>query len=531
MNVPWLTLVIVIPVGMAILLQLVPRSQTALIKALMVGATATVAVIVFALLYNMAGSPAGGGPLSLHYQERHDWIPAIGASYHLGLDGLSGWLLALNAGVFLLGALAVSRRATDRLRFYATLLLLTEAATGGVLLSADLLLFYLFWEGMLIPLYFLLSNFGDENRGRNTLKFVIYTVAGSLLMLASIIWLYFNAHLGTGETSSFDLAFLINHPSASQAALVIPGVKISTFTPQQLVFIGFALAFAIKIPIVPFHTWLPGLYESSPPFVLVFFAGIVSKLGAYGFIRYGLTLFPQPIGYFKWVLAALAVLSIIYGALMALSERDIKRIVAYASISHLGFIALGIFSLTQNGVNGAIIQIINHGIIIAALFLIVGMIEARTGTRELHELSGLEKRMPWLYFLFLVATLAGLGMPGMNSFVGEFTIMLGAFQLNWIYAVLAGGGVILACWYMLRLHQGLMHDPIKPVLERVRDIRLGEALLLSPLVALMVFLGVYPRPVGDLANPSVAQYVSIATGANPNPSSSAPSAGTPQAPQ
>jgi NADH-quinone oxidoreductase subunit M len=259
--------------------------------------------------------------------------------------------------------------------------------------------------------------------------------------------------------------------------------------------------------------------------VLVFFAGLVGKLGAYGFIRYGLTLFPQPVSAFKWLLAALAVLTIIYGALMALSERDIKRIVAYASLSHLGFIALGIFSLTQNGVNGAIIQIVNHGVIIAALFLIVGMIEARTGTRDLHELSGLEKRMPWLYFLFLVATLAALGMPGMNGFVGEFTIMLGAFQLNWIYAVIAGGGVILACWYMLRLHQGLMHDTLRPALERVRDIRLGEGLLLAPLVALMIFLGVYPRPVGDLAKPSVQQYVSLANGQVSGPPP------VPQAPQ
>ena len=505
MNVPWLTLVIVIPFGAAMLLQLVPRAMTSAIKGVTLLATVAVACIAGGLVAAIPHTAGSGQPLTLYFQESRDWIPAIGASYHLGLDGLSGWILVLNSGLFLLATLAVSRRSVARMRLYCSLMLLAEGAISGVLLSMDLLLFYLFWEGMLIPLYFILSGFGSERRGVATLKFIIYTVAGSLLMLVAIIWLYFNS-----GGHSFDLQTLILNPGPAQAVMVVPGINLRTFTPQDLVFMGFALAFAIKLPLVPFHTWLPDLYEASPPTTLVFFAGVVSKLGAYGFIRYGLTLFPQPVNQFKWVLAALAVLSIIYGALMALSQRDIKRIVAYASLSHLGFIALGIFSLTANGVNGAILQVVNHGIIIAALFLIVGMIEARTGTRDLRELSGLEKRMPWLYGLFLVATLAGLGMPGMNTFVGEFTIMLGAFQLNWIYAVLAGGGVVLACWYMLRMHQGLMHEAPKMLAERVRDIRLGEGLILAPLVALMILLGVFPRPVGDIATPSATQYVALA---------------------
>ncbi|HEX6538009.1 MAG TPA: NADH-quinone oxidoreductase subunit M, partial [Candidatus Dormibacteraeota bacterium] len=458
------------------------------------------------LLVNMPhASTVGTQPLSLFFQENRDWIPAIGASYHLGLDGLSGWVLMLNAGLFLVAALSLSRTEITRLRRYCTLMLMTEAAISGVLLAADLLLFYLFWEGMLIPLYFLLSGFGGPRRGRATLKFIVYTVTGSLLMLVAIIWLYFDS-----GSRSFDLESLIINPGPAQAVMVIPGLNIPTFTPQDLVFIGFAIAFAIKLPLVPFHTWLPDLYEQSPPTTLVVFAGVVGKVGAYGFIRYGLSLFPQPVNTFKWLFAALAVLSIIYGALMALSERDLKRIVAYASLSHLGFIALGIFTVTTNGVNGAIIQIVNHGIIIAALFLIVGYVEQRTGTRDLRQLAGLEKRMPWLYVLFLVATLAGLGMPGTNSFVGEFTIMLGAFQFNWVYAVLAGGGVVLACWYMLRLHQGLMHDPPVAITERVHDLRLREGLVLAPLVALIVLLGVFPKPVGDIATPSVTQYVSLA---------------------
>jgi NADH-quinone oxidoreductase subunit M len=503
-HIPWLTLLIVIPAGAAILLQMVPRRDTAAIKVVTVGATAAGAVIVGLLLAWMPGNKASTGPLPLHFEETHAWLPAINATYHLGIDGVSAWLLALNAGVFLLGALAVSRKSTDRLRFYCTLLLITEAATSGVLLSIDLLLFYMFWEGMLVPLYVLLSNWGGDKRGPATLKFIVYTVAGSLLMLVAIIYLFVQSPNG-----SFDLESILAQPIASGTAFVIPIIHVTTFTPKELAFICFALAFAIKIPIVPFHTWLPDLYESCPPAVLTFFAGVVSKLGAYGFIRFAITLFPGEMEKYRFVLAGLAILSIIYGALMALSERDLKRIVAYASISHLGFIALGIFSLTDNGINGAVIQMVNHGIIISALFLIVGYVEARTGTRDIGELAGLEKRMPWLYFFFLIATLASLGMPGMNSFVGEFTIMLGAFQLNWIYAVLAGGGVVLAAWYMLRLHQGLMHDPPKPRTEGVHDLHFREGLLLLPLAALMIFIGLYPKPITDITKGSVNTYVSM----------------------
>jgi len=507
-HVPWLTILLVLPLGAAILVQFLPRESRGAIKGLTLLAATASAVLVGMVVASIPHTAGSGTPLTVYFEERLRWIPAIDSSYHVGVDGMSAWLLALNAGVFLVAALAISARATERLKFYCGLMLVVQTATTGILLSLDLLLFYVFWEGMLVPLYFLLANFGSAKRGPATLKFIVYTVAGSLLMLVAIIFLAYGQG-GPQSVHSFDLQTLIVNLPQSHTALVIPGLNVSTFTPAELAFMAFAVAFAIKIPIVPFHTWLPDLYESQPPSTLVFFAGVVSKMGAYGFIRFGLTLFPEPVHFFKWILAALAVLSIVYGALMALSERDIKRIVAYASISHLGFIALGIFALNDNGLNGAVIQIVNHGIIIAALFLIAGIVEARTGTRDLHEIAGLEKRMPWLYFFFLVATLAGLGMPGMNSFVGEFTIMLGAFQLNWIYAVVAGTGVVLACWYMLRLHQGVMHNTLKQGLDAVKDLRLREGLLLAPLAALMVFLGVYPRPVGDIAKPAVVQYVGL----------------------
>ncbi|MGI8846807.1 MAG: complex I subunit 4 family protein [Candidatus Dormibacteria bacterium] len=506
MNAPWLSVILGLPMAGAVLLLVVPRRAVGLVKAWTVLIAVIEAGLVAVVLANFTGTASSSGPLPMHFQEQYRWIDFSGfrASYHVGIDGISAWILALNAGVFLLGALVVSARSTERLKFYCGLLLLTETATTGVLLSLDLLLFYVFWEAMLIPLYLLLSNFGGENRGRATLKFIIYTVFGSLLMLLAIIYLYVQSGQG-----SFDIQTLLLHPGPGHDRVTVPLLGLQTLTPHQIAFLAFAIAFAIKLPLVPFHTWLPALYEACPPAALVFFAGVVSKLGAFGFIRYTLTLFSGPVHDFQPLLLALAVLGIIYGALMALAESDLKRIVAYSSISHLGFIGLGIFSLNNNGLNGALIQIVNHGIIISALFLVVGMIEQRTGTRDRHELAGLEKRMPWLYFFFLIITLAGLGLPGMNTFVGEFSIMLGAFQSSWVWAVLAGVGVVLASWYMLRLHQGLMHNRgSEPRTENVRDIRTTEGLILAPLVALMVGLGIYPKPVGTVTAPTVSTYVS-----------------------
>ncbi len=520
---PWLTVILLLPAAGAVVLQLIPGRRTDAIKGWTVAVVVAEAVLVGMVVFNVATTPAQGGcpggpgtrcaaisllPLPMHLQEQAPWITAIGASYHLGVDGVSAWILALNAGVFLVAALVVPRLTTERLKLFCGLMLLTETATTGVLVSLDLLLFYLFWEGMLIPLYFLLAFYGNENRGRATLKFVIYTVAGSLLMLVAIIYLHFQA-LSQG-VNTFDLETLLATPLPAQSAVPLPFSSVPTLTPQMWAFLAFAVAFAIKLPMVPFHTWLPDLYESAPAPVLVFFAGVVSKLGAYGFIRFGITLFSHPVHQLQPLLVALAVLGILYGAVMVLSQTDIKRMVAYASVSHMSFIALGIFSLDQNGINGALIQIVNHGIIIVGLFLIADWVEARTGTRDLREMAGMERRTPWLYAMFLVITLAALGLPGTLGFVGELTTMLGAFQYFWLLAVLAGVGVVLASWYMLRLHQGLMHEAPTPRTERVRDLRLREGLVLAPLAALLIFLGVYPHPIGAVTSQSVPAVVRLA---------------------
>jgi NADH-quinone oxidoreductase subunit M len=531
-SIPWLTLLLVIPVGGAIALQAVPRTSPNAAKWLTIAITLLEGAVVAGLLVSFTQNPAGhsfalpqgagasaqqASPLTFQFEEQRDWIPKIGASYHLGIDGLSAWLIGLDAFVFLLGAVVVTTRATEgRMRLFCGLLLLTEAATMGVLLSLDLLLFYTFWEGMLIPLYILLGSFGDRNRVRATIKFIVYTVAGSLLMLLSIIYLYTQQQAASPDAKSFDLPIMMFNSFQQHDPVTIPSTflspSIQLLTPIQFAFLGFVIAFAIKVPIFPFHTWLPDSYASTTAASLTFFAGIVSKLGAFGFIRYALTLFPGPVHDFRWIIEGLAVVSIIYGALLALSQTDIKRIVAYSSISHLGFIVLGIFSLTANGINGAIIQMVNHGLIIAALFLIVEYIEVRCGTRELREIAGLEKRMPWLYAFFLIVTLAGLGMPGMNTFVGEFTIMLGAWQAAPVLAILAGVGVVLACWYMLRLHQGLMHNPLTPAAEKARDLRFSEGSVLAVLAGLMILIGVFPKPIGDVARSNVDQYVTVANG-------------------
>ncbi len=498
----WLTLVLLVPILGAVAILCTPRREAWLIKTFALIAALATGFLVLGLLLNYSQAAATGSPISFKYAENVQWLPQIGASYRLGLDGLSAWFLALNAVVFLLGVVVALVRGVDRPKLFFGLLILTEAATAGVILSTDLLLFYLFWEGMLLPLYFLLSSFGNEKRQRATVKFIGYTVAWYLLMLLAIIYL----HTQAGGSFSYDA--IAARQTTGQSIITVPGFGWKLLTPDQFAFLAFALAFAIKVPLVPFHTWLPDLYESLPASGLTFFAGIVSKLGIYGFIRYAMTLFPKEMHDFQGLLLALALLSILYGAFMALQEVDIKRIVAYSSISHLGFISLGVFALTVIGLHGAILQVINHGIIIAALFIIMELIEVRTGTRDRSLMSGLEKAMPWMYFLFMITALAALGMPGLNGFAGEFMIMLGAFEASWVLAVIAGIGVVLAGWYMLRLHQGLMHDPLhKGTKEGMTDLRLRERWVLIPLCAAMVALGLFPNIVGQLDQGSVQQYM------------------------
>lgn len=481
-NAPWLTLVLVLPLAGALLVAIVPSMARRTVKQL--GVLTAVATLLLVLLV-IGGFQHGVGNLRFQFEEVRQWIPAVGISYHLGVDGLSLFLLGLNALLFLL-AIAVADPATPRFKQFVLLLLILEAATAGVLLSLDLILFYVFWEAMLVPLYFLIGAWGEGRRVYAAFKFLIYTVVGSFAMLVAILAVAAISFSQTGQLT-FDWPALVAHPASGLAHLPL-GLTVGV---QQLLFLGFGLAFAIKMPLFPLHTWLPPAYTASPIPVLIVFAGLVSKLGAYGFIRFNLALFPDAAHSLGPFLAVLATIGILYGAFMALVQTDLKRLVAYASMSHLGFIGLGIFTGNLLGIEGALVQMVNHGVIIAALFLIVAMIERRTGTRERAQLRGLATGTPLFAALFLLVSLAALGLPGLNGFVGEFLIMLGAWSAFLPLAVAAGIGVILAAWYVLRMYQGAFQDgPVEPT--GFGEMRATDVGVLAPLLALMVLIGVSP---------------------------------------
>jgi len=443
-------------------------------------AAVTVALAELALTLLLAGL-FDAGHHGYQFAEQASWIPQLSISYHLGVDGLSVWLLVLNA---LIGAVAVlaTPSAWPRAGAFLGLMLVMEAGMAGVFLSLDLLLFYVFWEAMLIPAYFLLWLWGEGDRpGYAALKFVLYTLVGSLLMLVGVIgeYVFSGAH-------SFALPALAAQPPSSSI--------------QFGLFFLFAIAFAVKIPLWPFHSWLPDAYMSAPTPFLLLLAGVMGKTGAYGMLRILLPLNPHPVNWWdwNWVLPVLAVIGIAWGALLALAQRDMKALVAYSSISHMGFIVLGIFALNAQGQQGALVQMLNHGIIVPALFLIVAWLYARTGSRDRAVLTGLAPAMPVLAGVFLVVTMAALGLPGLNSFVGEFMTLLGAWQLSPWLAVAGCSGLILAPIYMLRLFQGAMYTEVTGAADHPaeavvrKDIARAELALLAPLVALMFLLGLYP---------------------------------------
>ena len=482
-TVPWLTLVIVLPLAGALLVALTPGVARGVIKQLGVLSAALTLLLALGII---GGFQHGVGNLHFQFEQSLEWIPSAGISYHLGVDGLSVFLLGLNALLFMIAVLVTDPQ-LPRFKQFIMLLLILEAATAGIMLSLDLILFYVFWEAMLVPLYFLIGVWGEGARVYAAFKFLIYTVLGSFAMLVAILAVAAISFSQTGHLS-FDWTQLIQHPASG--AWHVP-LGLGTIGIQQLLFLAFALAFAIKMPLFPLHTWLPAAYTASPIPVVIVLAGLVSKLGAYGFLRFNLALFPDAAHSLGPFLAVLAVIGILYGAFMALVQTDLKRLVAYASMSHLGFIGLGIFAGNLLGIEGSLVQMINHGVIIAALFLVVGMIERRAGTRDRAQLRGLGATAPLFAALFLVISLAALGLPGLNGFVGEFLIMLGAWTAFVPLAVGAGIGVVLAAWYVLRFYQGSMQEaPPEPA--AFGEVRPVDGGVLAPLLAIMVLIGITP---------------------------------------
>jgi NADH-quinone oxidoreductase subunit M len=473
-----LTVLWLLPLVGAVLVAFMPPRWSKLMSA----ATALVALgiaVGVALVFDPSAS-------DYQFTEKLPWVPQLSIFYHLGVDGISIWLVVLNALLTVIAVLAtpVSMRNANR---FLGLILAMGSGLAGVFLAVDLVLFYVFWEAMLIPAYFLLWLFGEGERpGRAAVKFVLYTLAGSLLMLVGVIGEY----VATGQ-HTFDLATLATIPPS-------PAIQFGLF-------FVFALAFAIKTPLFPFHGWLPDAYLAAPTPMLITFAGVMGKAGAYGFLRIAVPLFPNPVLWWDWrlVIPVLAVAAIIWGALMAIAQRDMKLLVAYSSVSHMGFIILGIFAFNVQGQQGAVLQMVNHGIIVPALFLLVAWIADRAGTRDRSALAGLAPRMPVMAGVFIIVVLAALGLPGLNSFVGEFMTLLGAWQRAPVLAVIGAIGLVLAPVYMLRLFQGTMHgEPADK--NPMADIEAGQLILLTPLILLMFVLGLYPNLLTQLMS-AIAQ--------------------------
>lgn len=510
---PLLSTIIFLPLIGGIVVLLLPREQLGLIRWIALAFAWVDLLVVVGMLLGYAGAVPGMGATlvgasstatyfaSVH--EQFNWIvtPGFSLNYSLDVDGISLLLVTLTS-LLTVVCIAASFRIDQKVKNYMAFMLLLECGMMGVFLASNLFLFYIFWELMLIPAYFLVGTWGGERRIYAAIKFVLYTSVGSLLMLAGIIALgYYHQQLAPGSPYSLDLVTLLN-------GQLDP-------TTQMWLFLAFAAAFAVKVPLVPFHSWLPDAYSEAPAPVTAMLAGAMSKTGAYGFLRFCIPLFPSAAHTLAPLISTLAVIGILYCAWMALVQNDIKRLLAYSSISHLGIVMLGMFAFNAQGMEGAVLQMVNHGITIVALFLIAGYIEARAGTRRLSDFGGLARRMPILATVMLIAALSSLGLPGLNSFTGEFLSLLGAFQSSTLFGFLGTAVVVPAAWYMTRFFQGVMWGPRKtegPVaaLERknaLSDIGLGEFLAIAPLLILIFYIGFQPQPLTFLLDPTVVNML------------------------
>jgi NADH-quinone oxidoreductase subunit M len=461
-----LTLLIALPVLGALVVALTRRESEDLQKGLGLGAASVTFAASLLLVSGFRDVPA------MQFVERAEWIPAWGISYFVGIDGLSLWLVILTTLLTPLALLGSWTSIHGRVREFVVFMLLLEAGMIGVFVALDLFLFYVFWEAMLIPMYFLIGIWGHERRVYAAVKFFLYTFAGSVFMLVAFLVLYKAAGLGT-----FSLPDLV-------AAPVDPAL-------QVWLFLACALAFAIKVPMFPFHTWLPDAHVEAPTAGSVILAGVLLKMGGYGFLRIAIPLFPEAAMRFAPWIGVLAVVGIVYGALVSLVQPDLKKLVAYSSVSHLGFVMLGIAAFSTIGITGSVYQMLNHGISTGALFFLVGFLYDRRHTRLISEFGGLKRVVPWYFAVFLLISLSSIAVPGFNGFVGEFLILLGSWRFSpWMVAV-SSVGVILAAGYVLWMVKRVFYGEVtNPKNEGLADLNLREAFVLVPLVVLAIFMGI-----------------------------------------
>ncbi len=475
-----------LPLLGALVVLFAKKDLTAFIKYFSLAVSLMVFILTLTLYLNFDSS----NPNFQFYIE-NTWLSSIDAGFRIGVDGMTMMMLLLTAFITPITIISSYSSIKKREKEYYFLILLLEFAMLGVFLSLDLFLFYIFWELILIPMYFIIGIWGGKDKLYATVKFFIYTVVGSLFMLLAIVWLglYVGGDVLNME-SGFTTNYLLIYNTLAQSAIPMD--------IQKWLFLAFALSFAIKVPLFPLHTWLPDAHTEAPTPGSVILAGVLLKLGTYGLIRFNLELFPQASIEYASIISVLAVVGIIYGALVAMVQTDIKRLVAYSSVSHLGFVVLGIFSMTYEGMQGAIIQMVNHGLSTGMLFLLVGFIYERRHTREISAYGGIARVMPVYSVFFAIAMFASAGLPGLNGFIGEFLTLLGAFKspvLNsWAYTIFAASGVIFAAVYLLWMFQRVMFGENKnPDNHHLKDLNKREWTLMLPLVIMIVWLGVYPN--------------------------------------
>lgn len=487
MSIPLLSTLIFFPVLGGLSLLIVPRQQTATIRlmALFVSLVELLLTLPVVLLFDKTTA-------RMQFTELHPWISTLNINYSLGIDGISILFLLLTALITLLSILVSWEAIRDKVQEFFVALLLLEGAMMGVFCATDFFLFYIFWEAMLIPMFLIIGIWGGPNRIYATIKFFLYTLVGSLLMLVGIILLYQNG----GHT--FDILKLAGQNYSLKLQLIL--------------FWAFFAAFAVKVPMWPVHTWLPDAHTEAPAAGSVILAGVLIKMGAYGFLRFSLPILPEATQQMLVPMLVLSVIAIVYGAIICLAQTDLKRLIAYSSVSHMGFVTLGLFALNQRGLEGAILQMINHGVVTGALFLAIGMIYERTHTREISAYGGLATTMPVFAGFFLLFTLAAVGLPGTNGFIGEFLILLGGFERAPWAAVVAASGLILGAWYMLWLYQRIFFNEVSTSLHGLTQLNLREILTLTPMVVLIFWIGLYPNALLGFLHVSVGHLLDQVNG-------------------